>query len=290
MDLLDIKIFLTICETNSLSQAAKRLDLSPMNVSRRLSSLENELGVRLLQRTTRSVSLTVEGSDFYPYAKTMLEAEEASRNMFSTVLKGASGLIRITAPSGFANRNIIPVVSKLLKDNPKLRIDLQFSENIVDIVSQGIDIAIRLATLRDSNLIAKKVVDNPRILVASPSYLDKYPAPQNLKDLAEHNCLKLTHVPYWFFEKDAQQTSIRVDGSFSSNNIEGLRELCIQGIGIAQLTLLDVKKELDEGTLLEIILDDVECHYLAVWAVLPTNKYIPQRVNLFIRELQASLL
>lgn len=290
MDLLDIKIFLTICETNSLSQAAKRLDLSPMNVSRRLSSLENELGVRLLQRTTRSVSLTVEGIDFYPYAKTMLEAEETSKNMFSTGLSKASGLIRITAPSGFANRNIIPVISKLLKENPKLRIDLQFSENILDIISQGIDIAIRLAPLRDSNLIANKVIDNPRILVASPSYLDEHSTPKNLKELAEHNCLKLTNVPYWFFEKNNQQTSLRIEGSFSSNNIEGIRELCIQGIGIAQLTLWDVKKELDEGTLVEIILQDVECQNLAVWALLPTNKYVPQRVNFFIQELKASFL
>ncbi|MDC5413473.1 LysR substrate-binding domain-containing protein, partial [Acinetobacter baumannii] len=109
-------------------------------------------------------------------------------------------------------------------------------------------------------------------------------------ELAEHNCLNLTNVPYWFFEKNNQQTSLRVEGSFSSNNIEGIRELCIQGIGIAQLTLWDVKKELDEGTLVEIILEDVECQNLAVWALLPTNKYVPQRVNFFIQELKASFL
>ncbi|MDC5682484.1 substrate binding domain-containing protein, partial [Acinetobacter baumannii] len=129
-----------------------------------------------------------------------------------------------------------------------------------------------------------------RILVASPSYLDEHSTPKNLKELAEHNCLKLTNVPYWFFEKNNQQTSLRVEGSFSSNNIEGIRELCIQGIGIAQLTLWDVKKELDEGTLVEIILEDVECQNLAVWALLPTNKYVPQRVNFFIQELKASFL
>lgn len=290
MNLQDVYLFLIISETLSLTQAARRLDISPMAVSRRLAALEQELGVRLLQRTTRSVSLTPEGAEFLPYARSMIETQESARALFSPDVKGAAGLLRITAPSGFGRRNILPLIPEMLSDNPELRIDLQLNEDVVDIVGRGIDVAIRIAPLRDSSLIARKIIDNPRVVCASPAYLSKKGSPRVLSELSDHDCLRLTNVLQWTFEANGQSTSISVDGRFSSSNVEGIRELCIKGVGIAQLTLMDVKKEINEGSLIEIDFDDVQPQNLSVWALLPTTRHLPFRVSMFIDKLKNSLI
>ena len=290
MNLQDVYLFLIISETLSLTQAARRLDISPMAVSRRLAALEQELGVRLLQRTTRSVSLTPEGAEFLPYARSMIETQESARALFSPDVKGAAGLLRITAPSGFGRRNILPLIPEMLSDNPELRIDLQLNEDVVDIVGRGIDVAIRIAPLRDSSLIARKIIDNPRVVCASPAYLSKKGSPRVLSELSAHDCLRLTNVLQWTFEANGQSTSISVDGRFSSSNVEGIRELCIKGVGIAQLTLIDVKKEINEGSLIEIDFDDVQPQNLSVWALLPTTRHLPFRVTMFIDKLKNSLM
>lgn len=258
MNLNDVHLFLVITETNSLAQAARRLDISPMAVSRRLASLEQELGTRLMQRTTRSVSLTQEGSEFLPYARSLIETEKGAKSLFSSDTKGVSGLLRVTAPSGFGQRYILPLVPSLLNNNPDLRINLQLTEDVVDIVGQGIDVAIRVAPLRDSSLIARKLSDNPRIVCASPDYLKKFGTPEVLHDLSFHNCLRLTNVMQWSFESLGHITSMTVDGRFSSSSVE-------------------------------VSLSDVLPQYLSIWALLPTNQYIPMRVNAFIENLKSSL-
>lgn len=289
MNLQDVHLFIIITETRSLTQAARRLDILPMAVSRRLAALEQELGVRLLQRTTRSVSLTQEGVEFLPYARSLVETQESAKALFSPDVKGAVGLLRVTAPSGFGRRNILPLVPEMLQDNPELRIDLQLNEDVVDIVGRGIDVAIRIAPLRDSSLIARKIIDNPRMVCASPAYLKQYGLPRLTSELSHHDCLRLTNVLQWTFEADGQSTSMSVDGRFSSSNVEGIRELCLQGIGIAQLTLIDVQKEINEGSLIAINFDDVQPQNLSVWALLPTTRHLPFRVSMFIDKLKNSL-
>lgn len=289
MNLPDVHLFLVITETRSLTQAARRLDISPMAVSRRLAALEKDLGTRLLQRTTRSVSLTQEGHEFLGYARALVEAEAGARALFSPETRGAVGLLRVTAPSGFGRRNILPLVPELLSANPELRIDVQLTEDVVDIVNRGIDVAIRIAPLKDSSLIAKKLTDNPRVVCASPAYLQHYGVPEVLSDLSQHNCLRLTNVLQWTFEGDGQTTGLSVDGRFSSSNVEGVREMCLQGVGIAQLTWWDVKKELKEGRLVQIHFLDVTPQNLSVWALLPTTRHLPRRVSIFIDVLKQSL-
>ncbi|MDU5454158.1 LysR family transcriptional regulator [Pseudescherichia vulneris] len=290
MNLQDVSLFLVITETRSLTQAAKRQNISAMAVSRRLASLEHELGVRLVQRTTRSVSLTQEGMEFLPYARALIDAETGARSLFSPSTQGAAGLLRITAPSGFGRRNILPLVPELLADNPKLNIDLQLSEDVVDIVGRGIDVAIRIAPLKDSTLIARKITDNPRVICASPDYLHGKGTPRFVEDLTTHHCLRLSSVPQWIFERDGEIIRVSVEGRFSSDNVEGVRELCVQGLGIAQLTRWDVRKEIQEGALVEIALADAEPQALSIWAVLPSTRYLPLRVSAFIEKLKSSLI
>lgn len=289
MNLHDVSLFLVITETRSLTQAAKRQGISAMAVSRRLASLERELGTRLLQRTTRSVSLTQEGMEFLPYAQALIEAETGARALFSPSTQGAVGLLRITAPSGFGRRNILPLISELLADNPELSIDLQLSEDVVDIVGRGIDVAIRIAPLKDSTLIARKIADSPRVICASPDYLKVNGMPTSVEDLKKHHCLRLSSVPQWIFERGGDVFRVRVEGRFISDNVEGVRELCAQGLGLAQLTRWDVMKEIRKGTLVEIELSDARPQDLSVWAVLPTTRYLPLRVSTFIDKLKSSL-
>ncbi|GAL58035.1 putative LysR family transcriptional regulator YafC [Pseudescherichia vulneris NBRC 102420] len=289
MNLQNVSLFLVITETRSLTQAAKRQNISAMAVSRRLASLEHELGVRLVQRTTRSVSLTQEGMEFLPYARALIDAETGAKSLFSPSTQGAAGLLRITAPSGFGRRNILPLVPELLADNPKLNIDLQLSEDVVDIVGRGIDVAIRIAPLKDSTLIARKITDNPRVICASPAYLNSKDTPRFVEDLTTHHCLRLSSVPQWIFERDGEIIRVSVEGRFTSDNVEGVRELCVQGLGIAQLTRWDVRKEIQEGALVEIALADAEPQALSIWAVLPSTRYLPLRVSAFIEKLKSSL-
>jgi len=289
MNLQNVSLFLVITETRSLTQAAKRQNISAMAVSRRLASLEHELGVRLVQRTTRSVSLTQEGMEFLPYARALIDAETGAKSLFSPSTQGAAGLLRITAPSGFGRRNILPLVPELLADNPKLNIDLQLSEDVVDIVGRGIDVAIRIAPLKDSTLIARKITDNPRVICASPAYLNSKDTPRLVEDLTTHHCLRLSSVPQWIFERDGEIIRVSVEGRFTSDNVEGVRELCVQGLGIAQLTHWDVRKEIQEGALVEIALADAEPQALSIWAVLPSTRYLPLRVSAFIEKLKSSL-
>ena len=289
MNLQNGSLFLVITETRSLTQAAKRQNISAMAVSRRLASLEHELGVRLVQRTTRSVSLTQEGMEFLPYARALIDAETGAKSLFSPSTQGAAGLLRITAPSGFGRRNILPLVPELLADNPKLNIDLQLSEDVVDIVGRGIDVAIRIAPLKDSTLIARKITDNPRVICASPAYLNSKDTPRFVEDLTTHHCLRLSSVPQWIFERDGEIIRVSVEGRFTSDNVEGVRELCVQGLGIAQLTRWDVRKEIQEGALVEIALADAEPQALSIWAVLPSTRYLPLRVSAFIEKLKSSL-
>lgn len=290
MNLEDVSLFLVITETSSLTQAAQRQGISAMAVSRRLAALEHELGTRLLQRTTRSVSLTQEGTEFLPYARALIDTETGARALFSPTMQGAVGLLRVTAPSGFGRRNILPLVSGLLADNPKLSIDLQLSEDVVDIVGRGIDVAIRIAPLKDSTLIARKIADNPRVICASPDYLQTKGRPQCIEDLIHHHCLKLTNVPQWIFEREGEVIRTSVNGRFSSDNVEGIREMCVQGLGIAQLTRWDVMKEIRNGALVEIELSDARPQALSIWAVLPTTRYLPLRVSTFIEKLKSSLI
>lgn len=289
MDTSDIHLFLVISQSDSLAHAARRLSLSPMQVSRRLAQLEIETGKRLVHRTTRSISLTQEGIEFLPYARCIADAEAGAKALFQADKKGATGLLRITAPSGIGRRNIVPLIPELLRRNPDLRIDLQLSDEVVDIVSRGIDIAVRVAPLRDSSLVARRIIDNPRILCASPDYLSQHGVPEVLDDLASHDCLRLSSVPQWEFMDGERTITQSVDGRFSCSNVEGIRELCVEGMGIAQLTWLDVKQELANGTLTKVTLQGLESQKLSIWAVLPTARFVPQRVIAFIEILKKEL-
>lgn len=289
MDLSDVALFCTIVSAGSLSGAGRQAGLSPMAVSRRLAALEAELGVRLIHRTTRSLALTSDGETFLPLARAMLDAQEAAVAAFSDRAEGLSGVLRLTAPNVIGRALVMPVVTKLMEANPLLQADITLTDGITDIVAAGIDVAIRVAPLQASELIAVKLADNPRMLCASPTYLERHGPPQVLADLDKHTCLTLHGIGSWLFQQDGQQIARPIGGRLTASSADALRAACLAGTGLALLTYWDIAGDLAQGGLVEVTLQDAAPVPLAIWAILPARHHMPARVRCFIDALRASL-
>lgn len=286
MNTQDVLVFTTAVAAGSLSEAARRLGMPSMMATRRLAALEATVGVRLMHRTTRSLSLTPEGETFLPYAQALVENAEEALGQLGSGTKTASGLLRVSVPVAFGLQFVAQIVPQLLQDNPDLRISLDMNDALPDLVSSGMDLAIRIARLKDSNLIARKLADNPRILVASPDYLRKRGTPRVLDDLQKHDCLPIANIQQWNFISGGNERHMRLNPRFSATSIEGCHAVSIAGGGIALLANWNVEKDLKAGRLVEIRLDDAAPQTIGIWAVYPTRKLLPQKVSVFISALQ----
>lgn len=290
MNLADVAVFVEAVRARTLAGAARRLGIAPMAASRALAALEGELATRLLHRTTRALSLTPEGEAFLPHAQAMLDDEAEARAAIRPSGAGAAGLLRITASVPFGLRVVSPFIPRFLADNPEVQVDLLLTDGIVDLVGQGIDLALRIAHLRDSGLIARRLAANPRGLYAAPAYLAAHPAPARLADLAGHACLTVTGSPGWSFVTPAgKPLRRRVPGRFSASSPEALREACLHGGGIALLSAWSVRDDLAAGRLVEIMLADAAVEPLDVWAVHPGARLVPARTRRFIAAFEAHL-
>ena len=286
MLLPDVRTFLAVASAGSLSAAARQLDVVPMQVSRRIAALEEDIGVRLFHRTTRSLTLTAEGEAFLPFARAMADAEAGARAELSPSPGRASGVLRMTAPSGFAQSVVLPMLPTLLEANPDLRIDLDLSDRQVDIVGQGLDVALRIAPLEDSELVAKKIAPNPRLICAAPAYLKKRGSPTTVAELDDHACIRLSAVKQWPLIVDGTLIRKRVDACVTTTSVEAARTAAVQGLGLAQLTCWDVFRQLADQSLVKIELQDAAMEDLSVWAVMPSRRYVPNRVNVFLDALR----
>lgn len=285
----DLRVFLAVVAAGTLSAAGRQLDISPMQVSRRLASLEEELGVRLFHRTTRAVSLTAEGEALLPYARTMIEAEDSVMGELRPSSNSVKGLLRITAPSVFGQGIVVGLLPGLLAKYPELRIDLDVSDKVVDLVGQGMDLALRVAPLADSELVARKLAPNPRVLCASPAYLQRHGQPGTLEALEQHACIMLQAVPRWPFVVDGALQYRRMQARVSTSSVDAVRSAAVQGLGVAMLAYWDVFQHIRDGLLVEVPLQDAQMEQLAIWAVMPTRRYVPARVKVFLAALESAL-
>ena len=289
MDLSDVAILVEAIQSGSLAAAARRLGVAPMVASRRLAALEQELAVRLVHRTTRSLAPTAEGEAFLPFAQAMLEDELNARASIRPSAAGASGLLRVTASVPFGRKVVAPLMPGFMRDNPDLQVDLQLTDSIVDIVAQGIDVAVRIARLRENALVARRVAHNPRGLYAAPGYLAVHGVPVALSELPRHQCLATTGTTHWPFESNGKIVRQKIAGRFTASSVEALHQACLGGLGIALLSAWDAKEELAAGELVEVPLQDAGPEALPIWAVYPTARLVPPKVRLFIAALEARL-
>lgn len=289
MELADLAVFVEAAQAGSLAAAGRRLGITPMAASRRLATLEAELSVRLVHRTTRSLSLTPEGEAFLPHAQAILDQEAEGRAAVRPATAGASGLLRITASVPFGRKIVTPMMASFLRDHPDLRAELLLTDGIVDIAAQGIDLALRIGPLRDSTLVARRLADNPRGLYASPSYLERCGTPETMTDLAAHECLLLPGMTQWTFERGGKPVQQRVSGRFVADSFEALQQAAIEGLGIVRLSAWNAQDDLASHRLVEIIPSDVVIPEQSVWAVYPTTRFVPAKVRLFAEAFQAHL-
>jgi DNA-binding transcriptional LysR family regulator len=236
MDLADVALFRAIASVGSLSAAARQLGTTPMLVSRRLAGLEAELGARLFHRTTRSLSLTPEGEAFLPHAVALMEARDSALDAVSSGGSGLSGVLKITAPNVIGHSVVVPVVAELIADNPALRVDLTLSDGVIDIATAGLDVAVRVAVMKPSDMITTRVADNPFTLIASPGYIARFGEPATTDDLVGHPCIKLHAMETWPFTRGGEMHRVRISGPLSANTVDAVRAACLAGAGVAMLT------------------------------------------------------
>ncbi|HEX6832930.1 MAG TPA: LysR family transcriptional regulator [Rudaea sp.] len=282
--LSEIAAFVEVARWRSFVRASAQLGLSVSAASRAVAALEARLGVRLLQRSTRRVGLSEAGRAHLPRCEALLaelaeaEAAVSERN---TALRG---LLRASVPGGFGLTHLAPILPDFLREHPQLRLDLQMSNRFVDLIEEGYDVAIRVGTLTDSRLAARKLGANRRILVASPQYLREHAPPKHPRDLDAHPCLILDIGPHpdaWTLANASRRHAVRVSGPLRSNHVLALRDACLAGLGIGLLPHFALTELLDEGRLVRV-LPKWQTPEQGVYAVYPSNRLIPAKVRAFV--------
>jgi DNA-binding transcriptional LysR family regulator len=282
MNIDHLALFVRISSTHNISMAGNVLGLSPAVASAHINKLEEGLGVRLIHRTTRRVSLTEEGKAFLPYAEDVLASVDAARASVGAGSASPQGTLRIAAPASFGRMHLLPAISEFLTRYPELKVDLKLSDTIVDLVEGGFDIAIRNSELKDSTLIAKKLATDNRILCASPEYIAKYGTPKSPKDLINHQCIQFIGLNNWSFHSPKGQINIKAKGNFSTDNGEAIRDACINGLGITINSTWSVYQQIQSGELVQILSDYPLVSQTAIWAVYPSSRLLAPKVRAFI--------
>ncbi|MFT2110808.1 LysR family transcriptional regulator [Marinomonas sp. 2405UD68-3] len=277
-----LKLFVRVAATHNISLAGSELGLSPPVASMHINKLEESLGVKLIHRTTRRVSLTEEGHEFLPHAEEVLNAVNSAKAAIGVGSFTPQGTIRVTAPSSFGRMHIVPALKRFIKEHPQLKIDLRQSDSIVDMVEGGFDIAIRNASLNDSSLVARKLARDKRIICASPNYLKAFGEPNAPQDLRKHNCINLIGIDHWDFQTPEGILKIKAKGEVRIDNGESTRDACIDGVGITISSIWCAYKALEEGKLVEILKDYPLVSDADIWAVYPSSRLLAPKVRAFI--------
>lgn len=285
MDLLAIKTFCRAVEEGNLTAAAKSLHITKSVASRRIQLLEEELSTKLLVRTTRGVSATDAGALFYERGITILADVEDAKQSVSDAGTGLSGTIRLTAPRSFADINLKDPLMAFKKAYPKLILEMNLTDERVDIVGGGYDLGIRITSkLDDTSLIAKKIAPMRSHLVASPAYLEQRGTPQTLDDLKDHDCPLYSNMPaahQWRFERDGKQHSVRVNGILMTNSGTLQRESAICGLTLCALPRFFIHKDMQSGSLVEV-LEDWSLPLSHLYILYPEKRLLPLKVRVLI--------
>ncbi len=283
--LKQIETFVSVASRGSLTAAADAEGIAPGVVSRRLNALEARLGVKLLLRTTRRVTLTFEGNAYLEDCQRILrELGDAEASVTLGGVK-ARGHLRLSAPAGFGRKHVAPIIMQFLDANPEVTVSLDLSDRLVDLVNEGVDCAIRVGELSDSSLVSIRLAENRRVVVASPAYLEARGTPQTLAELASHNCLSLGQQRGWLFRVGEEIVSIKVSGQLECNDGVVLHEWALAGRGLAWRSMWEVGEDLQRGVLLPV-LDAFAAPPTGIYAVFPQRKYLPLRVRLLIDHLK----
>lgn len=284
----ELTAFVTVVDRGSFSKAAEQLGLVKSAISKKVTDLENRLGVKLLNRTTRRLNLTAPGKDFYERAKQILADVAEAEAAVSDEHAALSGTLKIAAPLSFGVRYLMPIVEDFLKENSALHIDIDFNDRQVNMVEEGFDVAVRLGQLQDSSLMARKFADFSAYLCASPAYLKAHGEPQTPADLQQHQALIYSNRgKHWqFSDAKGHQYKVQMASRLHANNGDALKAAAEAGLGLVMLPSFIVNDAIKTKRL-RILLPDYKAYDIAAYAVYPQTRYVSQRVRVFIDYLAA---
>ncbi|MCY6382281.1 LysR family transcriptional regulator [Hoeflea prorocentri] len=278
----DLEVFAQVVSAGSLSAAGRELGLSPAVVSKRLRRLEERIGTRLIQRTTRQISLTEAGQGYYERIVAVLAGIEEAEAFVTRRSQQARGLLKVSAPSTFGRLHIAPHLKTFMGANPDLSVSLSLTDSYVDIVAEGFDIAIRIGELSDSSLVARQLAPVRRILCAAPSYVAENGMPESIEDLERHICLPPHNNEPWKLEGPDGPLLYRPSGPLMTDSSEVIRETLISGLGIALRSTWDVSQELKDGKLVQVLPDYRGSRNVAVYAIYASRRFLPTKVRVFV--------
>jgi DNA-binding transcriptional LysR family regulator len=279
-----ISTFVEVVARGSLSAAARAEGIAPAMIGRRLDALETRLGVKLLQRTTRKLALTNEGAAFLEDCQRILGELEEAESAVAERSARASGHLLVSAPAGFGRQHVAPLLPSFLAEHRDVSVNLNLNDRLVDVVGEGVDVAIRIASLSDSSLIGVKLADNQRVLVGSPAYLKRHGTPHTLADLAGHNCLAISSEGSqrgWTFVENGKQVTLKVAGNMVCNDGEVLHDWALAGKGLAWRSMWEVGPEIRAGRLCTV-LDHHTAPGNDIHAVFAQRRHLPLRIRAFV--------
>ena len=279
--------FVAVAQTRNFSLAAKRLGCSTSQISREIAGLEDRLGLRLFYRTTRHVSLTDAGERLIVGCRRLVEERDEALGAMVDEGDQLQGQLRMTCSVAYGERFVVPLANQMMTDNPSLSIDILLTDEVLDLVDGGIDLAVRFGKLRDSRLVAVRLASRTRLLCASPAYLERHGAPERLEDLAHHECLRGA-ADTWVFSVDGRPYVHRPHGRFRCNSGYAVLEAALNDLGLCRLPDFYVRPYLARGDLVEILARH-RPEDEGVWGVYPDRRHLPAKVKAMIERLRAGL-
>jgi DNA-binding transcriptional LysR family regulator len=281
----EMAAFVRVVDSKGFSAAAPALGLTPSAVSKLITRLETRLGVRLLQRTTRALHLTQEGEVFYASAQRIVGEIESLESQMTGHSGTPHGLLRVTTSLAFAAHQLAPVLPEFLARHPLVQLDLLPTDRVIDMVEEGIDVALRIGRLADTSFMARKIGEDKRLICATPAYLARHGTPLRPEDLARHNCIVSAERAYlnrWPFRIDGQVSEIEVSGRVAVSEGEMQMHLALQGIGIVRLTRLTMAQAVRDGALVPLLGDFSADEPVGIHAVYPHRRHLAPKVPAFV--------
>jgi DNA-binding transcriptional LysR family regulator len=279
--------FVAVAECSQFTAAAERLGVSSSHISRQIVRLEERLQTRLLYRSTRRVTLTEAGQTFLQHCQRLQDGREEALRAVGDLTSEPKGMLRMTCAVAYGERFIVPLVTRFMGLYPQLRVDIELSNRPLDLVHEGLDLAIRLGRLQDSRLVATRLAPRRMYLCASPSYLERYGRPHSLSELSRHNCL-IGSSDLWQLEQNGREFSQRVQGNWRCNSGQAVLDAALQGVGLCQLPDYYVLEHLKSGALISLL----EAHQppnTAVWALYPQQRHLSPKVRKLVDYLKEGL-
>lgn len=288
----DMELFVHVVKAGGLAAAGRKLGLSPASMTARINQIEARYKTRLLTRSTRNIALTEAGERFYSGCQKVLEEVAYTENLLQESKQELEGSLRIAATSDFGRQCVSPAIAEFAALHPKVSVHLKLADGLINIIDEGVDLAFRFGNLPDSNLVSRPIADNRRVLCASPEYLKQHGEPLTPEDLRHHQCLVLERqgqlLNEWHFESDNKRNTLKVRPYLSCSDGDVIRNWALQGHGIVLKSLIDVKQNIANGTLVLVLEQYVrgfsqkDSNSVGLQAIYPSRQYQPRQVKTFL--------